>query len=412
MKATVFFLALLVGSAYGQERKSSYYFDRSSSLLDQKKMAEAEIYADSAIAAASRSSSLDSLMAAYLWRYEVHTKMKDFEKAVGDFRMATVYLDSIRTLKNNSVVEGWKSSLEIEKGSHQKDVVAVREEIIRLQEAARTDWQNTLFIIGGMLFLLGLGVFIIYREKSKLQKTLKESEEDIRHLRAFKDKLFTVLSYDLHSSLSSFEKLTQGLSVQLDTLNKVESVQFLTKLYITAGDLKSTLNNVIQWVALQANAMPYRPVFFDCKMIVEQSLERFRTQLTDRNLTAEDFMPNGQDVYADKEMVEIILGNLFSNAIHFTQPGGSITCFSGRKDGLVTMGVKDTGVGIAKENMDKLFKSDVDFHSIGKPSHKGAGVGLILCKELVERNGGRMYVESIESQGSTFYFTLPEKKIV
>ena len=75
------------------------------------------------------------------------------------------------------------------------------------------------------------------------------------------------------------------------------------------------------------------------------------------------------------------------------------------------IGIKDTGIGISGEDIQELFTVKADFHSIGRPSHKGVGVGLVLCKELVERNGGRLYVESIVAQGSTFYFTLPEKKL-
>lgn len=384
--------------------------ERSKALLDSNDLITAEHYGDSALTEAIMTNSLDSQMTAHLFLYEVHSRMKDYQKAIGDFRMAAVYRDSIRSLERNSEVGVLKTALTAEKDSAQQKITLLNSEIARLRDSADRDRFNMLPIIGGLLILMGLAVFMIYRDRTRLKTSLKQSEEDLHQLRAFKDKLFTILSYDLRTSLSSFENLSHGLSVQMDTLDKEESIQFLNKLNETAGDLKATLSNVIHWVALQANSKPFMPVNFDCKILAGQVLERFKVQLTDRNLIADVFIPDGQDVHADREMVEIILENLVSNAIHFTPQGGAITCFSGKKDGLVTIGVKDTGVGITKEDVEKLFRPEADVHSIGKPSHKGAGVGLILSKELVERNGGRMYVESTAGEGSTFYFTLPEKK--
>jgi signal transduction histidine kinase len=410
LKAVVFFLALLSVSAFGQGRSAGYFLLKARIALDENKITLAEKYADSALYSARQASNLDSLMAAHLALYEIHIQKKDFEKAVGDFRMVTVYRDSIGVQKTKSELNEWKTSLDSEKVVHAKEVAGLREEISKLQEAARKDWQNTLLIIGGMLGLLALGVYIQYREKVGLQVLLKQSQHDVEELRAFKEKLFTILSFDLRSSLTSFENLTYGVSDQVSALDREDRVQFLNKLFITAGDLKSTLNNVTQWVSLQTRLEPYHPELFDCKVIADRVIEKNRAKLGEGKITGDVFMPDGQLVYADKGMIEVILDNLLSNAIHFNHPGGSATIFSGRKDGLVTIGVKDTGVGISKEDIDKLFRTEVDVHVLGKASHKGVGIGLILSKELVERNGGRMYVESTTGQGSTFYFTLPEKK--
>lgn len=360
--------------------------------------------------AATATNNPDSLVSAWLWLYEIHNAGKEYDEALNDFKMATRLRDSVTLLKNTAKIEELVNAINVEKELHRIDTIKRNVEITRLHEVMEKNWRNTIIMLAGMLALSGISIFVFYRKKSRLQQELKEVKDDLRHLQSFREKLFTVLSYDLKNSLSSFENLAQSLSGQIKSLKKDESVQLLTHLTTTAGDLKDTLNNVVQWVGFQANAKPFRPEILDSKALMENVIDRFRLPLHGKDLTASVFMPAGQNVYGDPGMIGIILENLLSNAIHFTKTGGMITCFSGKKDNLVLLGVKDTGTGISEEDIEKLFNAREDFHAIGKSSNKGAGVGLILCKELVERNGGRMYVESTVGEGSTFYFTLPEKK--
>ena len=411
LRAVVFlFLLLLCGFAHAQSAKGAYYLHQSQIYLDQEKYHEAKLYADSALIIATLSNSMDSLERAHLLLYEVHIATRDFEKALHDFKMAAVYRDSIDVLKHRAKEQALTTSIEQEKKAHLIDVEVANSEITRLKETAVENWRNTLILLVGMLALSGIVTFTYYRRKVEMQESLAKAKAEVEKLNSFKDKLFAVLSYDLENAVSSFENLTQSLAGQINKLNKEETIQYLLNLHNTAGDLKGTLNNVIHWVAYQANSKPFNPESFDGKSLTEQIVDRFRTQSAERNLTFTVFMPDGQRVFADKEMVGIIMENLISNAVNFTTANGAITCFSGQKDGLVMMGVKDSGIGISEENINKLFSTKENSNSISKSSRKGAGIGLILCKDLVERNGGRLHVESSVGQGSTFYFTLPERQ--
>ena len=411
LRAVVFlFLLLLCGFAHAQSAKGAYYLHQSQIYLDQEKYHEAKLYADSALIIATLSNSMDSLERAHLLLYEVHIATRDFEKALHDFKMAAVYRDSIDVLKHRAKEQSLTTSIEQEKKAHLIDVEVANSEITRLKETAVENWRNTLILLVGMLALSGIVTFTYYRRKVEMQESLAKTKAEVEKLNSFKDKLFAVLSYDLENAVSSFENLTQSLAGQINKLNQEETIQYLLNLHNTAGDLKGTLNNVIHWVAYQANSKPFNPESFDGKSLTEQIVDRFRTQSAERNLTFTVFMPDGQRVFADKEMVGIIMENLISNAVNFTTANGAITCFSGQKDGLVMMGVKDSGIGISEENINKLFSTKENSNSISKSSRKGAGIGLILCKDLVERNGGRLHVESSVGQGSTFYFTLPERQ--
>lgn len=402
-------LLLIVDTGFSQTKKAGYYHDKSKAFLELKNFKDAEIYADSVLLMVSQSNDRDSLLVAYLWLYEVHTAKNDFEKALHDFKIVEAYRDSAELVKHNELEAELRSKLDEEREDHQQAVTSFENSIRELQETAERNWRNTLMLLASMLVLAVVVIIALFRKKNQLKKMLDRSVTDLDELHAFKEKLFTVLSYDLKNALSSFENLTHGLGGQMATLKKEDTDQLLAHLYSTAVDLKSALHNVIHWVGHHSN--PFHPEIFDSKVLADQMLERFRSQLKAKKLAFNVFIPDRQYVFADKEMIGIILDNLISNAIHFNQSGGVITCFSGRKDGLVTIGIKDTGIGLSEKDIQKLFNVKEDLHSIGRPGQKGAGVGLLLCKELVERNGGRMYVESILGQGSTFYFTLPEKKI-
>ena len=369
------------------------------------------MFADSAKNAAVQSNQLDSLEVLYRWLSTVHFANKEYEKAMVDIQIALSYKDSMARQSWQMAEDDLNSRLELEKKGHQQDIRKQIEEVKMMEALTQKNERNGIIISFSVFALLAVAILAINRKRIQAQRAYEQALANLTELQAFKEKLFTVLSYDLTKSLTGFENLTQSLSGQMGTFTKEEGVQLLKQIHVTAGELKISINNVIHWIAYQANARAYQPSLFDIKNITERALAKFQLSMTDKQLVSQLFIPDNQIVFADAEMVEIVLSNLISNAIQFTHAGGSITCFSGKKDGLVLIGVKDTGMGISEENCKKLFETREDFHSIGKSSHKGVGVGLILSKDLVERNGGRIYVESTVGQGSTFYFTLPEKKI-
>ncbi len=412
VKAVFTVLMMLVSYwSYSQAVNYSTYLSASHNYFDQKKFKEAVEYADSARMIVQRSNAFDSLETIYRWLYEVHSANKDYPAALLDIQKAESYRDSIEHKKRSVAEAEWRSILTQEKDARQNEVQRHEEELLRLQAMADKNERNAITIFGGFFALSAIGIFALNRKRIEATRAREQTLRDLHDLQAFKEKLATVLSYDLTKSLSAFENLAQSLSRQLSSMGKEESMEFLRQLHATAIELKSSIGNVLHWIAYQAHTKPVYPVQFDSKMMAERALEKVQQPLKDKKLTSQVFIPENQNVFADPEMIEIVLDNLVSNAIHFMHAGGTLTCFSGRKDGLVLIGIRDTGIGISEEHCRKLFDAREDFHTIGSPSHKGAGVGLILAKDLVERNGGRIYVESTVGQGSTFYFTLPEKKI-
>ncbi len=403
-------LLMVTVGAFGQSDKASTFLRQSRILVQQEHYREAGAYADSAILFLQHSRQVDSLAAAYLWRHEIHQLTGNDKKALQDFKLAAIFRDSIRNAEFQLRVGGLRDSLAVEQLRREKENKAMNDKLDDLAAQASFEKRSLLIMVAGLVVLCLMVVLNLWRRNRENQRLLRQSQDDVQAMGAFRDKLFAVISYDLKGSFTSFQNLAESLSKKIDAMSLQDSRQFLLQIQKDAISLRETLGNVVHWVALQANAMPFHPEVFDCKKVAEEVMQKARHRLTGRQLTGDLFIPDHQFVFADRMMVEMILDNLLSNAIQFTRPGGVITCFSGKKDGLVMVGVKDTGSGISAENMARLFKVDEDLHGFGNSSQKGAGVGLILCKELVERNGGKIEVESKEGEGSTFYFTLPEKK--
>jgi two-component system sensor histidine kinase/response regulator len=405
----IFFLAIS-SVCFAQSQKAVYFQNRSEDFLSLRKYKQAEQFADSVLRLSLNTHKRDSIISAYMWLYEIHTTAGNYERAIEDYRLAETFRDSIASEKRDSVEAALKLRLGQEIKARAEETSALEKKVRDTLASSAIERRNGYLILSSFFVIGMIAVIALIRRNDRMQKTINQQLEDQKHLQSFKEKLFSVLSYDLKNSLSAFENLTQGLGKENASIKKEDMTQLLSNLHQTAIDLRTTLANVINWVGYQANSKPFNPETFDSKDLAMKVVEKFEPSMKAKAQVCDVFIPDRQLVYADREMISIVLENLLSNAVHFTRPGGTITCFSGRKDGLVTVGVKDTGVGIRPEDLQKLFDVTEDFHSIGSPSHKGSGVGLVLSKELVERNGGRMYVESEVAKGSTFYFTLPEKK--
>lgn len=399
LKAVQFsFLLLLSYSTSAQMEKSDFYSRQSHYYFDEDRWSEAELYADSAIVLAIRSNVPDSIANAYRWMYEVHLAKKDFQKALTDFRLATVYRDSVRTLK--------QIRTEIEQREwHQKEVSLLKEQIQEWKQMAENDRRNATLLFFALLLFLIIIIFIYYRKNIQLGSDLASAAAELGEQKAFRRKLYSVLSKEAGHSLSAIGSVLTGTS------NGGENDIWLNRARFHVHHLQITLEHIIQWLGYQSNEKKVMPEDIDCKVLTDEVLGRFRPQLAEKRLTTDIFIPESQIAFADKMMIEIVMENLISNAIRFTKEGGKITFFSGRKDDLVTLGIKDSGIGISQAHLHGIFNMTQDVGSGEFADDQGAGMGLVLSKDLVEHNGGRMYAESVEGQGSTFYFSLPGKKL-
>ena len=277
-------------------------------------------------------------------------------------------------------------------------------------------------LIGAFLIALVLSIFN-YMKKSENIKHVRDLEEEnkkskiqneavieqVKHLEDInrvKDKLFSIVSHDLKDSLTSIKGFIDLLSD--GDISEEEFDKLIPELSDNANNATMLLFNLLNWSKSQMQSLEANPSLFDIQEIfqdkinlIEQRLDNKGIKLIDRSL--KDF------AYADRSMIEIVIQNLLTNAVKFSQSGDIITISNHISNGSSVISVSDTGVGISEENIGKLFKSN-SFTTTGTKNEKGTGLGLSICKELVELNKGKIWVESTEGVGSTFYVQLPKSK--
>jgi PAS domain S-box-containing protein len=245
----------------------------------------------------------------------------------------------------------------------------------------------------------------------------KESEEKIRkinlelaEINAMKDKFFSIIAHDLRSPLSGLMQILFIIEEDFDSLENDEKQEMITEVANTSKRTYELMENLLEWSSIQTGAIPFNPQKIKLLTLLDNLRELYNHNLINKGITLKINVDPEASVFADKKMTETILRNLVSNAIKFTRNNGTVSISTNQGDDIVVVEVTDTGVGINEERLSELFRVDQFQSTPGTAKERGTGLGLVLCKELVEKQNGEIWVESKENEGTTFYFTIPLEK--
>ena len=237
---------------------------------------------------------------------------------------------------------------------------------------------------------------------------LKRSQLELKTLNESKDKFFSIIAHDLRSPFSSLLGLTDFIANGNDDLT-VEEIKSATKsISNSARVIFNLLENLLQWSRVQTGRIDYNPEKIDIYEIIKQILPIYSGNLKKKNISLSLEINESLIAFADSNMVEIIFRNLISNAIKFTRSSGKIIIASKVTEKYIEINIIDNGVGIRPDVLNKLFKIDESISTLGTQNERGSGLGLILCKEFIELNGGKLTVNSKAGEGSVFSFSLPK----
>lgn len=274
---------------------------------------------------------------------------------------------------------------------------------------------RNLFIVLTTLTLVVLALIIyLYMIKTRSNKILqvvnskvKIQNSELQNLNATKDKFFSILGHDLKGPLNSLSSFSNLLINYTDSLSKEEIQQLATDLDKSIKNLYSLLENLLEWSRSQTGNIAFTPEIFDLTEILEENKALLQAQAENKKIEIINSYTDSVPVNTHKHSINTVIRNLISNAIKFTPEGGTITTNVKKEDNFVVVSVADTGVGMSQEVMDKLFRIDAKHSTKGTANEKGTGLGLILCREFVEKNGGKIWVTSEEEKGSVFSFSIP-----
>jgi len=240
---------------------------------------------------------------------------------------------------------------------------------------------------------------------------LRESEQRLIELNATKDKFFSIIAHDLRSPFNALISGTQFLKDCYSSLEKDTLDMVIDELHSSSKNVFVLLENLLEWAKSQSGNISYDPEALNLCALIKIVISVFTKNIKDKNIRIVNTVDPNLSVYADMDMIGTVLRNLCGNAVKFTTDGGSICFTSSDKGKFIEITVSDTGTGIPAEDIDKLFRIDTKYSKIGTAGEKGTGLGLILCKEFVGKNGGTIRIESVYGKGSRFIFTLPKDKI-
>ncbi len=284
-------------------------------------------------------------------------------------------------------------------------------------------WQSAWFVLLELI-VLALFVVFVYRFLLKIRtnKLLKEqneeikeanhqlhlSEENLKHMNATKDKFFSIISHDLKNPFTSLMSISGMLDENYEETDDEDKRHAVTRINNSVTNIYSLLENLLTWSRSQRGKICFSNDDFDISALVAENINLYRTAAEKKGIKLINQIEEKVLAHGDRNTINTVIRNLTGNAVKFTSSGGTVTYTITDSDTYWKVGIKDSGVGISAENQKYLFRIDKKHKTEGTEGEKGTGLGLIICKEFVEKNNGQIGVISEESKGAEFWFTVPK----
>ena len=247
-------------------------------------------------------------------------------------------------------------------------------------------------------------------ERKKSEDAIKKYVRDLEELNNHKESVLAILSHDLRSPLTGMIGAAKYLKSNFSTMEQSDVKDMLELVYKSSKDELNMLDYLVEWARIKYASEVFSPTKIELVHYVQKVFNTLNETAELNAINLHHEIEENESVFADGKMLLSILQNIVSNAIKHTHPGGKITVSAKRKEDKIIVEIKDSGVGMSKEIQAKLFTPQMKVLSSARKENKGAGIGLLLVKGFLEKNGGEIWVESIEGEGSSFYFTLPIEK--
>ena len=250
---------------------------------------------------------------------------------------------------------------------------------------------------------------------SQLMETVEELNNEIDHhkhtqiqlqeMNATKDKFFSIIAHDLKTPFNALLGYANLIAVSIEKSDLALTSKYANQIHTSSVNAYNLLENLLIWSGSQTGSFKFSPEVVSIKNSVSENIKLVVNQALVKNINVLNEVDK-KDVLADKYMIDTVIRNLLTNAIKFTHPDGEIRVSSFEKENKIEICVADNGIGIEKEDIDKLFRIDTKHTTTGTMEEKGTGLGLLLCKEFIEKHGESLWVESEPGKGSKFKFTL------
>ncbi len=375
-------------------------------LMDHKKYQAAIDSLNVGLGYAEQNSQRNRMMNLNKKLAEIYAQLGEFDKAY-EYRSTQMAInDSISQAKSTRALTQLEALYELEIKENKILELEREKRINEINLEREITVRNLLLIILAMAIVFAFFFMKLFASNRQTNEILKKNEKELRELNATKDKFTSIIAHDLKSPFNSilgFSNLLQRYSEQKDFEKTREFSHHIQEVSIQTYKL---LENLLDWSRSQTGKIQFKPKAVDMRILIKNALDSVSPDAKNKNI---DFIKDIDTiaVMIDEKMMHTVLQNLFSNAIKYSHPGGKVHISAKEEKNAVILKIKDEGVGMDNDTLDKLFHIDKTVSTPGTEGEKGTGLGLILSKEFIQKHRGKIFAESIKNEGSCFTVVLP-----
>ncbi|HPO62460.1 MAG TPA: tetratricopeptide repeat-containing sensor histidine kinase [Candidatus Kapabacteria bacterium] len=377
---------------------------------NEKKYDDAIKYFNLSLQLADSIKSLENIHKSAFSLYSIYSEFKEWKKALDYYIKYENAKDSLFSIENSNKLIEFEKSYEYQKKEN---------EILSEKKASDEKYKTiiiSIIIITIIIIAFSIILSIYYKQKVKaykksneLNSELQSKNKELEEVNFTKDKFFSIIAHDLKNPLGNFKAVTSLMAESYEAFSENEKIEYIKIIKDSSQHLYSLLENLLEWSRSQRGLIKINKIDFNLNNSISQIFDLMRNNANAKKIKLENFVSDEFNIFADVNLFNTVIRNLVSNAIKFTKENGTISTNAFTEEENVIISVKDTGIGMEQAKLNKLFRIDVNISTSGTANEEGTGLGLILCKEFTEKQGGKIWVESEVGKGASFFISLPKK---
>ncbi len=347
---------------------------------------------------------------------EAYQKKGDFKRALENHILYSQYNDSVYEKQKFEQIANLEKQYETERKENEIIKLQSKQALTDVQLQKNKQLKILGFVSASLLLVFVFFVLMRYYDKMKSNKLLEsknrkieKSENELRIMNAAKNKFFSIIAHDLKNPFHTVMGYSELLQRDYDHFSEEERRKFAGDIHQSSGKIFQLLQNLLEWARSQTGRLTFSPTPIELQRVVSAALGVLRPLANQKNIAINLDFDEKLMVFADPLMLETVIRNLLNNAIKFTPENGLIEISAIERGKQIEICVKDTGTGISEVDVTKLFKIDSTVKRKGTNNEDGSGLGLILCREFVQKHKGNIWVKSEPGKGSSFFFTIPAR---
>lgn len=395
-----------------QYGKAEVSLGRGIVLLEQDEYDDAERHMEASLAIARRLNARVLEIECYRYLHTIWEKRGDFSKALDYFKRYKTLEDSL--FSQEMLHKLYRDQIRYETEARDMEIAALSQIDAQQKDALKREEfiRNILAVVFGLCMLLLVSVYRSGQRRKEINKLLIQHQtdmetrsEELERLNQVKDKFFSIISHDLRSPINALSGILDVMS--RGGLSQAEFAEQTKELRIRFNHTRTLLNNLLDWTLLQMDKLSLQASRIDLARIIDENIQLLAS-MQSKQISLINNVRDEAIAFGDSNTINLVFRNLITNAIKFTNDGGTVIIDAKDQGDHWLVSVQDNGIGISPEVQHMLFDKTSPYTTRGTANEKGTGLGLILCKEFVEKNGGKIWVESTEGKGSTFWITVPK----